>query len=60
MELRGEVLWRLGSAHCSQVFVESLEVSGRSGVVIRWLDKMTSESAPTDKASTSNTMFSRS
>lgn len=57
MELRGEVLWRLLSPHGSQVFVESMEVSGRSGMVIGQLDKITCESAPTDKASTSNTMF---
>lgn len=57
VELRGEVLWRLLYPHGSQVFVESVEVSGRSGsLVIRWLDKITSESAPTDKASTSNSI----
>lgn len=60
MELQGEVILRLHSPQSSQVFSETLEVSGRSGMVIGWLDKITSESAPTDKASTSNTMFSRS
>lgn len=39
--------------------MKSVEVHGRSGVVIRWLDKISSESAPTGKASTSNTMFSK-
>lgn len=59
MELPEEVLWRLHSPRYSQVFVESAEVSGRSGVVIGRLDKICSESVPTDKAFTSN-MFSRS
>ena len=57
VELQREMLWRLLSPHSSQVFVESVEVSGRSGgVEIRWLDKITTVSAPTDKASTSNSI----
>lgn len=50
MELQGEVILRLHSPQSSQVFSETLEVSGRSGMVIGLLDKITSESAPTDKA----------
>lgn len=46
MELWGGSALRLRSPHCSQVFVE---VSRRSGGAIGWLDKITSESAPTDK-----------
>lgn len=42
---------------CYQVFAESVEVSGRSGVVMRWTDKISSKSAPADKASTSNTVL---
>lgn len=56
MELQGEVIWDYITPHCDQVFVQP-EVSGRTSVAMKQLDKISSESAPTDKASASNIMF---
>lgn len=57
MELQGEVIWDYITPHCDQVFVQP-EVSGRTSVAMKQLDKISSESAPTDKASASNIGFS--